>query len=435
MKRDKLESLESWGKSYGRKPLLVRGARQVGKTWLVREFGKSFPSFIEINFERNPEYSEIFEKSLIPRTIITEISAAFGEEIIPGKTLLFFDEIQESPPAIKSLRYFYEELSELHVVAAGSLLGFTLREVATGVGRWSYLNLYPLSFGEFLSATNNNILRNRIIKHNLAELFLNIHHDKLLKIVRDYMLVGGMPAVVSAFIETGNLLRCQEIQDEIIQSYKDDFVKYAKASQIPYLNKLLLSIPLQIGNKFVFSKVDQNIRTAYFSNALELLEIAGLLYKVYHTKADGIPLQSGINTKRFKIIFFDIGLLQRMLNVDFKHWMTKVDIDAVNKGAIAEQFVGQELATLLNAGRWTHITYWHREKRGSSAEIDYLIEKKGKIIPIEVKANIQGGMKSLHLFLKEKKKNYAVKISKHPFSFDKVIQSIPFYAMEKLFQD
>ncbi len=433
MNRDKLGNLRTWrGQAY-RKPLIIKGARQVGKTWLVRKFGEEFEEFIEINFERYPEYDEIFNRGLDPKKIISEISAATGNVITPGKSLLFFDEVQQSPNAFKSLRYFYEELPQLHLIAAGSLLGFTIEMVSTGVGRVSYLNLYPLTFGEFLDATGNEQLRNRILTTDSNEKLLEIHHSKLLDLLREYYLIGGMPSVISAFINTSDLHLCQKIKSEIIQSFIDDFVKYAKDAEIPYLKNVFTAIPLQLGQKFVYSKIESGVRSYHFNKALDLLETAGLVYKIYHSKADGIPVQARINLSRFKVILFDIGLLQEMLKVDLQLWMTTVDIATVNQGAIAEQFVGQELAAYSSVGKFSNLTYWHREKRGSLAEVDYLLEHKGKVVPIEVKSNIQGGMKSMHSFLKERQCDLGIKISKYPFSFDGTVKTIPLYAVEKLF--
>ena len=190
---------------------------------------------------------------------------------------------------------------------------------------------------------------------------------------------------------------------------------------------------MQSGNKFVYSKVNKDIRSYHFSNALDLLETAGLIYKIYHSKGDGSPLGARMNSSRFKVIMFDTGLFQNMLNIDLKVWMTNVDISRINNGNVAEQFVGQELAALTNASKHSNLFYWHKEKRGSMAEIDYLLDLKNQIIPVEVKANIKGGMKSMHMFLKEKKSEYGIKISKYPFSFDNKIQTIPFYGIENIF--
>lgn len=433
MKRDRLEQLLQWRQKRRRKPLIIRGARQVGKTWLVRELGKEFEDFVEINFERNPEFGEVFQRGLDPMRITQELAAATGRRITEGKSLLFLDEIQQCPEAIRSLRYFYEEMPSLHVITAGSLLGFAVKELPTGVGRVSYLNLYPMSFGEFLEATGNEALRRKILSQECDQPLLEIHHARLLDFVRQYMLVGGMPAVVAAFVEKGDFLECQNLLDELLESFTDDFAKYAKQSAIPHLQRVFSSVPLQLGQKFVYSRVERDIRSHHFSNALHLLETAGLVYKVYHTKADGIPLTGRMNPARFKVLLLDVGLLQRMINVDLRLWMTSLDIASANRGAIAEQFVGQELACITNAGRFSSLTYWHREKKGSTAEVDYLIERNGRVLPIEVKSGSQGGMKSMHAFLRRRGDRLGIKISKYPFSFDGTLRTLPFYAIEKLF--
>jgi len=433
LKRDNTNKLNRWHTDDIRKPLIIRGARQVGKTSLVREFAKSFSSFVEINFEKQPQYSEIFKLDLDPKRILSELSLATGKKIQAGETLLFFDEIQQSPEAYKSLRYFYEDLPQYHLIAAGSLLGFLIENVSTGVGRVSYLDLYPLSFGEYLDAMGESLLRQKILNLELDTPLMPILHDKLLRLVKAYMVIGGMPAVVSAFVEKQDYLICQRIQDELIKSFSDDFVKYAKKSETPYLNKVFSSIPGQIGKKFIYSRVDSSIRSYHFSKSLNLLETAGIIYKVYQSKASGLPLQSQIKSSAFKVVFFDIGLLQRFMKIDLEQWVSSNNIDTAYKGAIAEQFVGQELATMTEASKLNNLVYWHRERRNSSAEIDYILDLNSDVIPVEVKSNMQGGMKSMALFLKEKRKSLGIKISKYPFSFSEKIRTIPFYAIEKLF--
>ncbi len=434
MRRDKLDELREWKRREGRRPLLVRGARQVGKTWLVREFGKTFESMVEFNFEREPGLSEVFSRQLDPKKMLQELSAVAGERIVPGKTLVFFDEVQQSLPAIKSIRYFYEETPELHLIAAGSLLNLVMDKVPTGVGRVGYLNLYPLSFAEFLDAAGESILRGMIKDRRVDEPLLEVHHRKLLDYVRTYMLLGGMPAVLRSYFEKGDILDCQRIQSDLLQSFLDDFHKYAKESEIHHLAGVFRSVPLQLGLKFKYVKVDTSLRSRVLSKALALLELAGLVHKVYHSSSDGVPLSSRIRSNRFKVVFFDTGLAQRLLNVDLKKWMTTVDISSVNKGAIAEQFVGQELAAWREAVPLNPLTYWHREARGSSAEVDYVLAFGQKIVPVEVKEGTHGGMKSLHLFLSEKRRKTGIKISRHGFSDDGTIITVPFYAMERIFQ-
>ncbi len=414
---------------------MIKGARQVGKTWLVCEHGKSYETFVEFNFEKEPELTELFERKLDPRKIIQELSAVAGQRIEPGRTLLFFDEVQQSLPAVKSIRYFYEELPELHLIAAGSLLNTVLDKVPTGVGRVSYLNLYSMCFSEYLQAAGESLLLERLRSQDLAEPLPLIHHEKLLDHVRKYMLLGGMPAVLARYFKDGDILACQEIQSEVLQSFFDDFHKYAEKSEIHHLASVFRSVPVQLGQKFKHTKVDPSARSRVISRALSLLEMAGLVHKIYHSSADGVPLSARIRSNRFKVILFDTGLAQRMLNVDLRKWMTDVDISAINKGAIAEQFVGQELAALSEAGPLRPLTYWHREARSSNAEVDYLLESGDRILPLEVKEGAQGGMKSLHLFLKEKRQTRGIKVSRYEFSDDGTVITIPFYALERLSDD
>jgi uncharacterized protein len=435
MRRDCLSDLLDWKSRSDRKPLLVKGARQVGKTWAVRALGKSFEHFVEINFEREPAFGAIFERGLEPKRIVQELSAAVGQAIVPGKSLLFFDEVQQSLPAVRSLRYFHEELGELHLVAAGSLLNMVLDQVPTGVGRLNYLNLYPMTFAEFLDAAGESMLREKVRGLRVDEPLLDIHHDKLLHRVRQYMLLGGMPAVLSSFFREGDILTCQRLQGDLLHSFFDDFRKYARESEIQHLANVMRSAPLQLGQKFKYVRVDPSIKSRYLSKALTLLEMAGLLHKVYHSSADGVPLASRIRSNRFKVLVFDTGLAQRLTNVDLKEWMTTVDISAVNGGAVAEQFVGQELVAWHRADPLTPLTYWHREARGSSAEVDYLIERGQEILPLEVKESTQGGMKSLHLFLDEKNRKQGIKVSKFPFSRHGTLTTIPFYGIERLVRE
>lgn len=435
MNRNKLKQLNKWKTTPKRKPLVIKGARQVGKTWLVREFGKKFEGYAEFNFEREPELEEVFLRGLDPQRILSELSAAAKKRIVPGKTLVFFDEVQQSLPAIKAIRYFAEELPELHLVAAGSLLNMVLDKVPTGVGRISYLNLYPLCFSEFLDAAGESVLAEKIHSQAVEEPLLDIHHKKLLDHVRTYMLLGGMPAVLECFFRSGDILACRKIQSDLLQSFLDDFHKYARESDIQHLVSVFRSVPLQLGQKFKYVTVDPAVKSGTISKALTLLEMAGLMHKIYHSSADGVPLSARIRSNRFKVIFFDTGLAQRLLNVDLKKWMTTVDISSVNRGAIAEQFVGQELATWQDAGPLSPLTYWHRESKGSSAEVDYLLEHGKRILPVEVKEGTQGGMKSLRRFLEEKEQTAGLKISKYGFSNDGTVVTIPFYGLERLFTE
>ncbi len=426
-------NLGKWAVQERPKPIILRGPRQVGKSWLAQKIGEKFENFVEINFEMMPEVGSFFQTSLDPQQLITDISNYLKVKIIPGKTLLFFDEIQQVPEAVTGLRYFYEKIPTLHIIAAGSLLEFELRNISIPVGRVSFLYVHPLSFGEYLTATGNETLRETLKENNNAKLH-DIFHRKLLREIRDYTLIGGMPEVVKEYISSSNFEECINIQLDILQTYITDFHKYAKKSQLKYLAKLFNSIPLQLGQKFKYSNVDKNIKSTILGEALELLEMAGIIYKVYHTSANGIPLGAEINLSKFKVLFFDVGLTQRILNLDYSKFLINSDIFQINNGTIAELFVGLEFIAYANPREKGSVYYWHREKRSSNAEIDYVIISNSKVIPIEVKSGATGSMKSLKMFMESKSVFSGLKISSFPYSYNNNILSIPFYGIESFFR-
>ncbi len=431
MQRDLLINLNEWALGDHRKPLILRGARQVGKSWLVKKLGKQFDNFIEINFDRNPELTTLFEQTVEPRKLIKLLSNYTDTEIIAGKTLLFLDEIQNCSRAITSLRYFYEEMPDLHVIAAGSLLDFELNKISIPVGRISFLYVYPLSFGEFLLALGKENLRKMIIENGFKEL-PELFHNQLIDFTGIYSFIGGMPEVVQRYIDIGDLKKCMEIQSDILQTYKRDFNKYAKKHQLKYLEKVFTSIPLQTGTKFRFVSVSREHKSKDLLEALDMLCMAGVANIVYHSSSNGIPVHSEIDIKKFKVFFFDVGLAQRILNLDFRPLMLNPDISQINNGAIAELFTAQELTAYSNPGEEYYLHYWHREAKSSNAEIDFVIEQNGKVIPIEIKSGHVGKMRSLKLFMESKKTACGIKISTYPFSFYNNVQSIPFYGIEVL---
>lgn len=432
MKRDIINHLFEWYRSTERRPILLRGARQVGKSWIVRQLGKEFQNFVELNFEENPNLAGFFEGNLDPKQIVSQLSNYLGISIIPGKTLLFLDEIQACPRAITSLRYFYEKMPALHVVGAGSLIEFELQNISMPVGRIESLYLYPMSFGEFLMALGRKDLREQL-KVNIVQEMPEPLHGQLLSFVRDYTIIGGMPAVVQKYIETQNVAECQKIQTVLIETYQKDFAKYAKRSQIKYLRLLFEAIPSQSGNKFVYSHISQEIKSREFSQALDLLEMAGVAHRVFHSSCSGIPLGATVNLKNFKVLFFDTGLAQRILGVDVKNLFINPDITLINKGAIAELFVGLELIAYSDPHQRARLHYWHREKRGAQSEVDYVITVSNQIVPIEVKSGLHGRLYSLNLFLEEGKANVGVKVSKGPYATagTKVV-GIPLYGIEAI---
>lgn len=430
MERSIQKTLGEWKFAPHRKPLLVRGARQIGKTYVINKFAENFSSSVTINFERNPEYSKIFNIK-DPDRIIEQIELLSGERIIPGQTLLFLDEIQECPEAIVALRYFYEEKPELHLIGAGSLLEFTLssKNINIPVGRVQYLYMYPLSFGEFLQALGQQKLREYIMTPGNMVKISEAVHDKLLEQLRLYFILGGMPEAVQTYIDQKDLNACRLIQQSIVDTYRDDFGKYASQVQFKHLRKLFARIPSMIGNKFVYANVDADTKSRELKEALTLLETAGIIYRVKNTSGEGLPLESHANDRYFKVVFLDIGLMHAVNGLK-RDIVLGEDLTDIYKGAMAEQFVGQELLAYSSPYHKNILYYWARDKRGSSAEIDYLLQKERNVIPIEVKSGPTGRMKSMMLYKDAYHPKQAVKISQAPFDDKKEILELPLYAIE-----
>jgi hypothetical protein len=435
MQRDINNTLCSWKSDSARRPLLLRGARQVGKSYSVSEFGKKeFGSFVVLNFEKNPEYKEIFSTN-IPSEIIEKIALFTGKKITPGGTLLFLDEVQECPSAIMAMRYFFEEMPQLHVIAAGSLLEFTLEsaDFRMPVGRIQYLYMYPLSFGEFLCAIGEEELRAHIkIRENLAAL-PDALHNKLNELVRKYFLIGGMPAVVGDYCARHDILKCQRIQRSIIDTYHDDFGKYAGKSTHSHLNTVFHSVAAMTGQRFVYAHVDQTVKSRELKNALELLEMAGVVRKIKRTTGAGLPLEAGASDTVFKVFFMDIGLLHAENGI-YGETAKAHDFTALFNGAIGEQFVGGELLAYLDPYTKQSLYYWGRDAKNSNAEVDYLVQKGNAVVPVEVKSGTGGRLKSLNMFIGMYETTAAVKISQGRYSENGVLTSLPFYAMEGFFR-
>jgi len=431
MKRDLYEMLCQWKKDNNRLPLLIRGARQVGKTYLVNELGRrEFNSLITLNFEKNPEYKEIFN-SLDPRNILEKISLFTGNEIEPGKTLIFFDEVQECAPAIMSLRYFYEEMQSLHIIAAGSLLEFTLRSenFRMPVGRIQYIYLFPISFGEFIEALGEKKLRSYIADLKKLPMLPEALQEKLNEYIRKYFILGGMPAVVREYCETGDIINCQRIQRAIIDTYQDDFGKYGRRLKHRYLNKIFNAVPKMVGQKFVYTHVDNTIKSRELKEALELLEMSGVVRKIKQTSSAGLPLEAGVKDAYFKVLFLDVGLLHAVNGI-YTDTVRAKDFTTLFNGAVAEQFVGQELLAYQNPYSKPSLYYWAREAKNSNAELDYLIQKESAVIPIEVKSGSTGRMKSMRMFMEKYQVRRGIKISQAPYESENQIVSLPLYSIE-----
>lgn len=423
--------LMAWKKELHHKPLLLRGARQVGKSSAVRQLGKTFEYFLEINFERNPEIKELFSASLNPIEICVKLSAIYNLPIIPEKTLVFFDEIQSCLPAIASLRFFYEEYPELHVAAAGSLLEFALEEIPSfGVGRIRSMYIYPFSFNEFLSAQGYNGLVEEKQKATIDHPLMDIFHSRLTNQFRSYLLVGGMPECVKTWIGKNDYLACRQVQNDILDTYIDDFAKYKKRISAHILHQTLRSVALQSGNKFVYSQVSSEIESAKIKEALDLLSMAGIIMPITHSASNGVPLGAEMNIKFRKYLFMDTGLLQRLLNLEMDNVLLSTDTNLVNKGALAEAFVGLEVLKYSSCFERQELYYWVRLDRGAQAEVDYVISRGQQIIAIEAKAGTKGSMQSLYSFMELKKSAVGIRTSLENFGKIGNVDIYPLYAIE-----
>jgi len=418
---------------------------------------RGFETFVEINFEKQPKYKALFKDDLDVKRIVPQISAMYGVSVQPGKTLLFLDEIQECPQAIMALRFFKEDMPGLHVIAAGSLLEFALKELPTfGVGRIHSMFMYPMTFDEFLEANGRRLLieaRNQSSADNPLPEPL---HDKLVESLRTYMLVGGMPEAVRTWVEYHDYVRCQEVQDDIVITYEDDFPKYKKNVDPVLLRQTLRSAAVQATKKFVYSKVGSDYKTSDVKKAIELLVLAGILHPVTHTDANGLPFGSEEDKSYRKMLLLDTGLMLRLLNMSLgdiseltTHILTAGAADLVNKGPMAELVAGLEMLHHMSPNIRHDLFYWVRHAKNSQAEVDYISNHLQTVVPIEVKADRQGGMKSLWAFMRDKKLHFAIRCSMENFGkFDYVdkednsevrhIRICPMYAlaqMEQIKQD
>lgn len=432
LKRNIMKSLCDWKNDLQRKVLLVRGARQVGKTYSIRELGKEFQYFLEINFEDEKEVHSLFTGNMDVNKIIQILSVQYNIPVIQGKTLIFFDEIQACPDAIRSLRYFYEKLPELHVVGAGSLLEFTLEEIPSfGVGRIQTLFMYPLTFHEFLESIHpplSEAIHNASTANPLKESL----HKLAVNYFKTFQIIGGMPEVASEYVESNNYLKCMQLLDNLIVSFQADFAKYKNRSPVQGLRNVFQSIAVQSGGKFIYTKAAPEMDIKTIKSALELLLRAGLAYKVPHSSASGIPLGGQINPRKFKVLPLDSGIYQRVLGLNLKDYFLYDDLQLVNKGSLAEITVGLQLLYNQSPFIQAQVFYWHREAKSSNAEIDYIIQQEERVVPVEVKAGTKGQMQSMFLFLKEKKLSKGIRISTENFSQIENIHNIPLYAIQSI---
>jgi predicted AAA+ superfamily ATPase len=425
--------LNFWKDQEDRKPLLIRGARQVGKSSSVAHLGRSFPNFVTVNFEESPRLRSIFTTDLNPHRIIDALSVYYGQQIRPGETLLFFDEIQVCPEAISALRFFYEKMPELHLVAAGSLLEFALLSLPSyGVGRVRSLFMYPFSFDEFLSAMGESLLLDAKKRAHFQRPLEAALHEKLLDYLKIFLLTGGMPEAVRTHVSTRRLLESQLILDDIYTALRADFAKYKQTVPPSRLTAVFESVVQQAGGKFVYAKAATDSSLLQIKEALELLIMAGWVMPITHTAANGLPLGAEVDLKKRKMILVDTGIYQRILGLDLSDFLFTDIPSPVNKGAIAEQFWGLEYLKYSTPWSPPGLYYWHREARNANAEVDYVMPMSGGIFPVEVKSSGSGSMQSLHKFLKEKNQFYGYRFSLENFSEYGAVKCIPLYAISSI---
>lgn len=410
------QQLLQWKDAPRRKPLLIRGARQVGKSTAVRELGKQFKYFVEINLEKQPDLRQLFTENIDIQKTCQKLSGTLSIPIVPGETLLFIDEIQVCQEAIMALRYFKEDYPELHVIAAGSLLEFALEELPSfAVGRIRSLYMYPFSFDEFLWAQGLDLLVEYKNKATAAEPLSDKAHKELVEQLRTFYLVGGMPAAVTEWIETQSFIEVSHIHNDIIDTYLDDFSKYKKRISPVLLRQVLRSVALQAGGKFVYSAAASDVRTSVVKEALHLLSLAGLIFPVVHSDGNGVPLGAEENGNYVKYLFFDLGVMQTMLDIPNSDILLSSEIDFVNKGAASEMFAGLEMLKYNDCYQKADLHYWQNVGKDSNAEVDYLCAQGGKVLPVEVKASTQGSMQSLWIFMRKRNLSNAIRTSLENF--------------------
>jgi len=449
MNRNQLKQLEYWLSKPNRKPLIIRGARQVGKSTLVQLFARQQQrALAEVNLERYPDLVSTFAHKDISR-LINVLEALPGiSEIDPS--ILFLDEIQAIPEAIPMLRYFYEELPQLPVIAAGSLLEFVLsdHQFSMPVGRVEYLHMGPMTFTEFLGALGENKLCSIICDYTLGEKIEPIIHERLLALLRTYFYIGGMPEAVKVYAHSKRVKDVNEVHNSIIETYREDFPKYIGSRNLGRIQQVFNFVARNVGKKVKYSHFGGHHQSAVIKADIELLCMARVTSKVLHSHCSGLPLQADINEKIYKLIFLDIGLMNAVCGLGW-HTITQMqDSILINEGVMAEQFIGQHLQSILSTSPNRELTYWLREGRSSNAEVDYVVGLNGTVVPIEIKSGATGSLKSLHQFVGEKSVSCAVRfdaslpsiqqlhtkieLAKKSIEVNYQLISLPLYLVERL---
>ena len=429
MKRKAYYDLMEWKERRDRKPLLLQGARQVGKTYLIDEFAKKeYSEYFYFNFERTPELIPLFTESLDPKIILAKLGMFTGKKIGFKDALIFFDEIQISPRTITSLKYFCEEAPEYHIIAAGSLLGVSVgKKSSFPVGKVNFMNLYPMSFLEFLNAYNDELLSELIREGKIGDIG-EIFHNKLADKLKLYLYLGGMPEVLQSYLVHQDIAEAREIQKEIIKAYKNDFSKYADAYQAVKTAEVWDSIPYQLSKenkKFKFSDVSRNARSSTYGLTITWLKNAGLVYPAYNVSVPKIPLSGYSDKSKFKLYMLDSGLLGAMLGLTSDIILKPDELFMEYNGAFIENFV----ATELTASGYEQLFYWSSEGK---AEVDFLIKSGNSIFPVEVKSGSSRNLKSLRVYEGLYKPDRVIRVSPRVFSREKEFINIPLYAVSSV---
>jgi len=425
MKRKAYKDLIKWKNSKNRKPLLLQGARQVGKTYLVNEFaGKEYEDYFYFNFEQTPEIIQIFRQNLYPKVIIEKLSMFLGRKISPENTLIFFDEIQVSPEAVTSLKYFCEESPEYHIIAAGSLLGVSVgKKNSFPVGKVNFLSMYPMTFFEYLDAFKDELLSEVLSEGKLSE--IEVFHNSISEKLKLYLYLGGMPEVLQSYLNNKDIAEARHIQKEIIKAYKNDFSKYADANQAVKTAEVWDSIPYQLSKenkKFKYSDVADKARSSVYGATITWLKNAGLIYPAYNVTVPKLPLSGYSDRSKFKLYILDTGLLGAMLDLKSDIILNPDGLFSEYNGAFMENFAAAEL---INSGN-EELYYWTSEGK---AEVDFLIRSNDRIYPLEVKSGSSRNLKSIRVYEGLYKPERVIRASPRIFSKDKEFINIPLYAV------
>jgi predicted AAA+ superfamily ATPase len=423
--------LTAWADTPGRKPLVLRGARQTGKTWLIKHLGGHFQGDLAlINLEREPDLAACFQPN-DPPAVLALLEARLRRAITPGKTLLFLDEIQATPEILGKLRWFYEELPALHVVVAGSLLDFALSDHAFSmpVGRITYGHLEPMTFAEFLLAMGDEHLLAAIRACTPTTGLHPALHSRAMELVRTYTLVGGMPAAVQTWVDTRSFLATAELHRDLLQTIRDDFAKYASPARgrppTARVAKVFAALPRLVGRKFMPANIDRDEKSLALKDAFHLLALARVVTPVQRTMANGIPLGADIDERYQKCCMLDVGLFATLCGLDAMAVTGQPDLTLVNEGQLAEQLVGQELRACRPFNQEPALFTWVREAKNSNAEVDYVLQVGSRLIPVEVKAGATGRLRSLHMLVQEKHLDLAVRVSSEPLQLQEVTTALP----------